>query len=77
MFEFLTTSLYILNLFLLFLLQVRVLEVDLATQIDDYQRSIKEHKHKANHWASKLVTLRETAAQNAGLLTEVYMDIDR
>ena len=55
--------------------QVRVLEVDLSTQIDDYQRSIKEHKNKAQHWQQKLVGLRESAAQSAQLLPPQVNDM--
>jgi structural maintenance of chromosome 4 len=47
---------------------VRVLEVDLSTQIEDYRRSIKEHTQKAQQWQKKLATLREAAAQSALLL---------
>ncbi len=51
--------------------QVRVLEVDISTQIDDYKRAIKEHTQKVQHWAQKLLALRETAAQNAELLSSM------
>lgn len=48
--------------------KVRVLEVDFSTQIDDYQRSAKEHAQKVQYWRQKLVALRVAAAQNVELL---------
>jgi len=48
--------------------KVLTVEVEMASQAEDYQRSIKEHMQKVRHWEQKLQALREAAAQGAELL---------
>jgi len=48
--------------------RVRTVEVELSSQIEDLTRSLSEHGSKVKHWAQKLQTLREAAAESAAML---------